>query len=247
MPHLAPRLLSLMSAALLLAIPAHAAKPPTFAPVDSPLVTKAPIATDFVMGHAEAPVILIEYASFSCPHCARFHKKELPILIEEYVKTGKMRYILRPFPLNDPALKASLLVDCVGEQSGPDRYYTFARALFDAQDKWAFETNWMSALSTFARVGGVGPEQFDQCITDTRREVKVLNIKRDGGKELKVNHTPYFFINGYRYDDAPSAAKMKEVIDQVLAGKVPQQQPPPSGATAPPVSPQPGTPGETKR
>lgn len=204
-------------AALTLASAAPAQAKPMFDFVDSSHLTGAPLKSDFIQGNPKAPVKLIEYASLSCTHCATFHKKVLPELAKKYIDTGKMLYILRPFPLNDPALKAALLIDCVGEEHGNDRYYTFAKVLFDAQNKWAFDATWLNSLETFAKVGGVNHSMFERCITDASREIRLLNVKRAAADELGVNHTPYFFINAHRYDDEATVEKMSAYIDDLLA------------------------------
>ena len=102
-------------------------------------LSQAPLSTDYVKGNPDASVVVIEYASLTCPHCAQFFNKQFPTIKEKYIDTGKIRFILRQFPLNEPALKAAVLVDCIGEKEGADRYYTFNHVLFDAQSKWAFD------------------------------------------------------------------------------------------------------------
>lgn len=229
---------ALAALSLLLATPAMAeGKPPAAAPAPvvqkdplmqttpgsggkskSYLVEDAPLGTDYVLGKPDAPVIILEYASLSCPHCAHFSNAVLPEIEEKYINTGKVRYILRQYPLNEPALKGAMLLDCVGEQSA-DRYYTFARVLFDAQSKWAFDGNFMEGLETIANVGGVSPQQFQGCLADTKREMKILEAKKVATEEINVPHTPYFFIDGEIYGDGPTFDAMSKFIDAKLAAK----------------------------
>jgi protein-disulfide isomerase len=183
---------------------------------DSTLIKDAPLPGDFVMGKASAPIIMIEYASLSCPHCAHFNSTTLPELEKKYIDTGKMRYILRQFPLNEPALKGAMLLDCVGEQDKA-KYYVFAKVLFDSQDKWAFDANYMTGLETIAGVGGVSKEQFQHCTNDTDREMKVLKVKKAANDELKVPHTPYIFIDGLVYEGDRTIENMSKFIDARLA------------------------------
>ena len=112
---------------------------------NSELITKAPLENDFTLGDPKAPLVMVEYVSMTCPHCAHFSTTVLPALQKKYIDTGKMKYILRQFPLNEPALKATMLLYCVGEQS-PEKYFVFAKVLFEAQNKWAFDSNYMSGL-----------------------------------------------------------------------------------------------------
>ncbi|MBV8939488.1 MAG: DsbA family protein [Alphaproteobacteria bacterium] len=211
------RIFTALLTILVFAFGAAAKEQPKFERVDSAMLSHAPYSDDFSEGQHNAPVVFIEYASLSCPHCAHFHKEIYPVLKKNYIDTGKMVYILRPFPLNEPALKAATLVDCIGEQSGAQRYYTFVRVLFDAQDKWALDMNFLSALETFAKVGGVPKETFEKCVSDPARELKLLKEKQAAAKELGVSGTPYIFINGRHYDDEFTLPKVTAYIDRLLA------------------------------
>jgi len=182
----------------------------------SNLIKDAPLSTDFVMGKPEAQLIMVEYASLSCPHCAHFSTTVLPLLEKEYINTGKMRYILRQFPLNEPALKGAMLLDCVGEQN-KDKYYVFAKVLFDAQNKWAFDSNYMSGLETIATVGGLSREQFMNCVTPTDREMKILKMKKIAEEQVKVPHTPYIFVGGEAYEGDRGFEAVSKFIDKKLA------------------------------
>jgi len=184
----------------------------------SSLISGAPLNTDFVMGDDKAKLIMVEYASLTCPHCAHFSNTVLPELEKKYIETGKMRYILRHFPINDAALKASMLTECVGEQSH-SRYYIFSRVLFDAQNKWAFDGNYMAGLETIANVGGLSKEEFMSCLSNTDREMRVLQIKKNANDELKVPHTPYIFIGGEVYAGERTVPAISQFIDAKLAAQ----------------------------
>lgn len=184
----------------------------------NPVIADAPIPSDHVLGNKDAKVIMIEYASLSCPHCAHFFNALMPDIQKKYIDTGKIRYILRQYPLNEPALRAAMLVECMGEQ-GNEKYYLFNKVLFDAQSKWAFDGNWQSALETIAGVGGVSKDQFNACITDSKRETAVLKEKLQAMNELKVPHTPYFYIGGEAYNGEISLEALSKFIDDKIAKK----------------------------
>lgn len=184
----------------------------------SSLITNAPLKSDHVMGKSSAPIVMVEYASMTCPHCAHFSNTVLPELEKRYVETGKLRYILRQFPLNEPALKAAMLLDCVGEQDS-SKYYIFAKVLFDAQSKWAFDGNYMAGLETIANVGGLSKDQFVGCLNDTDREVKLLKGKKGADEELRIPHTPFIFIAGEVYEGDRSIEEIAKFIDAKLTQK----------------------------
>ena len=75
------------------------------------LLSKQPY--DRVLGNDSAPVTIVEYSSLSCPHCAEFHEKTMPELEKKYIDSGQVRFLVRPFPLNEPALMGSMLTYCV--------------------------------------------------------------------------------------------------------------------------------------
>jgi len=179
-------------------------------------VLDAPLSDDMVKGKADAPLLMIEYASMSCPHCAHFSTTVMPQIEKTYIETGKMRYILRQFPLNEPALKAAELLDCVGEQS-MEKYFVFAKVLFDAQSKWAYDSNFLAGLETIATVGGLSKEQFQNCITPTDREMKVLKKKKEAEESVKVPHTPYIIIGNEIYEGDRSFEATSKFIDKKLA------------------------------
>ncbi len=182
------------------------------------MIKDAPLPSDIVMGKTSAPILLIEYASLTCPHCAHFSSAVLPELEKKYVETGKIRYILRQFPLNEPALKGAMLLDCIGEQD-KDRYYLFARVLFDSQAKWAFDGDYIAGLETIATVGGLSKDQFKNCITNTEREMKVLKAKKAAAEEVGIPHTPYIFIDGEIYEGDRTIEAVSAFVDSRLANR----------------------------
>ncbi|MFO0388791.1 MAG: DsbA family protein [Alphaproteobacteria bacterium] len=180
------------------------------------MIKDAPLPSDIVMGKKEAPIVIVEYASLTCPHCAHFSAAVLPEIEKKYIETGKARYILRQFPLNEPALKGAMLLDCIGEQD-KERYYVFARVLFDAQAKWAFDGDYMAGLETIATVGGLSRDQFKNCVTNTDREMKVLKAKKDAADEVGIPHTPYFFIDGEVFEGDRTVEAVSAFIESRLS------------------------------
>lgn len=184
--------------------------------IDHPAINNAPLETDFVMGKLDAPITLIEYASLSCPHCAEFHEKSLPLLQKTYIETGKLKYILRQFPLNESAMVGSMLVDCVGDTYGADRYYQHVKALFESQKRWAFDADFRKSLRAFAQAGGISPEEFKTCVNDKEREKKLLEIRKVGGEEVGVDGTPYVILNGHPHGGNRSYRAVKREIEALL-------------------------------
>jgi protein-disulfide isomerase len=204
----------LMGAAIVLpSMSANAAEEPQAEPkmfVTSPVLNQRK--TDHVLGNNNAPVTIIEYASLSCTHCGDFHRNTLPELKKRYIDTGKARLIMRNFPLNDPALKGAVLVNCLE----PEQYYTFTKVLFELQDKWAFDENFLQNLQKISSIGGVSADKFNSCISNIELEKQILTDRKEAEVELQLRSTPSFFVNGHRIEGARDVEEFGLMIQKVL-------------------------------
>ena len=169
--------------------------------------------SDIFLGDVNALVTIVEYSSLSCPHCQHFHQKVLPDLEKEFITTGKVKLILRHFPLNAPALKAAELVECSGGTSGNGASRAnFIKVLFDSQEKWAFTEDYVKNLKQIALVGGVDSAAFDSCMNNKDLEAKLLNSRQEAGEKLHITSTPSFFVNGEPLKGAPTMENLRDAI-----------------------------------
>lgn len=168
---------------------------------------------DVVLGKKNAPVTIIEYSSMSCPHCAAFHTTVLPELKKKYIETGKVRFTNRHFALNEPAFRAGLLTLCVGK----DRTAKFTDVLYQMQEKWAFESDFVGNLKKIAAVGGFGEKEFDACMENTKLQEALLLTRKRAAEELFVQSTPSLFINGKPLQGAPDLVRVEAAIKDALA------------------------------
>jgi protein-disulfide isomerase len=167
---------------------------------------------DIVLGKADAPVTIIEYASMTCPHCAHFTVATLPTIKEKYIDTGKAKLILREFPFDPRAAAAFMLARCAPE----DRYYPLVDVLFKQQEQWAASANAVEPLLQISKLAGFTQESFNACLTN-QKLLDDVNASRDrGAKDFGVNATPTFFINGTKYAGALSVDEMSAIIDGLL-------------------------------
>lgn len=198
-------------AATLAALPAFAQKKGSApAEVDvKELMQPGPL-PDLAMGKDDAPVTIVEYASMTCGHCAHFHNTVFPKFKETYIDTGKVRFIMREFPLDNLAAAASMLARC----AGGDKTYPLIEVLFQKQEQWAFvRGNPVPELFKFAKQAGFTQESFDKCLTDQTLLEQVTGVRTRANEKFGVNSTPTFFINGKRLQDAPTL----ESFDKALA------------------------------
>lgn len=168
--------------------------------------------TDRILGKADAPVTIFEYASLTCPHCAQFHNDVLPKVKKAYVDAGKVKLVFRDFPLDRLAFTAAVLARC---NQGP-QYFGFLDALFRSQASWSRAQDPIKALRNIARLGGIQPAKFDGCLNDKAQQESVAKQRFDASRRLQVNSTPSLIINGNLYSGGMTFEQIKAVVDPLL-------------------------------
>ena len=192
------------------AAPAASAPQPD-ATVDMAKVLEPGPLPDKVLGEANAPVTIVEYASMTCPHCAHFHATTLPELKKKYIDTGKARLIFREFPFDPRAEAGFMLARCSN-----DNYFPMIDVLFKQQQNWASVENAKDALLQISKLAGFSQESFEACLTDQKLLDDVRAVQKRGADEFKVDSTPTFFINGNTYKGALTIAELSAIIDGML-------------------------------
>ena len=187
------------------------AVPPPEATFDSVPVTAA----DNVLGRAGAPVTIVEYASFTCPHCAQFHTDILPGLKKAYIDTGKARLVYRDFPLDRAAFAASVVARC----ATGNRYFGIVDLLFREQARWTGARDPMAALRRLATLSGISKKKLDACLKDEKIQNAVLQQRLTATQKFNVTSTPTLIVNGAKYHGGLTLEQFRAVIDRALAGK----------------------------
>ena len=169
---------------------------------------------DFIIGNNNAPITVIEYASMSCNHCADFHIKTLPKLIENYVDTGKIKIVFRDFPFNYPALLGSMVLRCIPK----DARYQYTQALYKLQHKWVNRENNKTTqeLYKIMQGGGMTKEEFNSCIKNVNLEKNILEDLMDAQNEFNIKSTPSFLINGLLVEGNKSLKDFSKIIDRLI-------------------------------
>lgn len=166
-------------------------------------------------GDPNAPVTVIEYASLTCHHCQNFHKTTWPSLKAKYVDTGKVRFVMREFPLDPLATAGFMLARCAGE----GKWYPVVDLLYTS-DTWAHAEKPVDALAQTMRQAGVTREQFDSCLRDEKLYQNVVETSRRGS-QFGVSSTPTFFINGRKEVGALTLEQMEKIIEPLLQARAP--------------------------
>ncbi|MGE5514733.1 MAG: DsbA family protein [Bacteroidota bacterium] len=153
---------------------------------------------DHVMGKADAPITIIEYASTTCGHCANLHVNTLPKLKAEWIDTGKARLIYRDFPTSPAHLSigASMIAQC----AGPDRYFGVLSLIMEQQEKWMSAANPLDGLKKLVRLAGMTGEDVDACIAKQDLATAIQERARAGNALYGVESTPTLIINGTKIE-----------------------------------------------
>jgi protein-disulfide isomerase len=165
---------------------------------------------DMVMGSAKAPVTVIEYASASCPHCARFNNDVFPALKTKYVDAGKVRWVFREFLTPPPELAAAVFMTarCVG----PAHYFAVIDAAFHAQEKIYSTGDLMTPLRKIATDNGLDDKAFQACLGD-QKGFDALNarVERYATRD-QIRSTPTFLIGGARLEGEQTLQALETAI-----------------------------------
>ena len=196
----------LAAAALLGSAPLALAQGPTV----EELMRPGPL-PDLVLGKADAPVTIIEYASMTCPHCANFHKTTYPALKSKYIDTGKVKFIFREFPLDELAVAASMLARC----AGGEKAIAMIDVLFASQEKWAVRQP-IPVLLQIAKQAGFTEKTFDECLKDQTLYNNLMAMRERGTKDYKVESTPTLFVNGKVLKGGATIEELEKAIEPLL-------------------------------
>lgn len=171
---------------------------------------------EMVQGDPDATIEVIEYASFTCPHCASFHANQYEELKANYIDTGLIRFVYREVYFDRPGLWASMLARCGGEL----RFFGIADMLYENQAEWlAVRDDPAVIVDQLRRIGitaGMEAEQIDACLQDADTARTLVTWYEENAAEDGVRSTPSFVINGELYSNM-SYADFAAVLDAELA------------------------------
>jgi len=205
-PALARRQLIAVSA-LLLASPAWAQS--AFAQSNDPRMAER------TLGPADAKVVVTEWFSLTCTHCAAFQKDTFVEVKAKLIDTGRIRYVWRDFPLDQVALTAAM----VARALPPERYEPFVTALLASQDRWAFArgVNSTEELAKLAALAGLSRQTFNATIGDADLKRAILSGQEEAEKKSGVTSTPSFVINGKLISGAVTYDNFARAVDAAAA------------------------------
>lgn len=167
---------------------------------------------DHQIGSESAPVTVIEYASPTCPHCAAFHNDVYPAFKEQYIDTGKVLFVLRPFVRN--VLDA--VVFMLAEAAGPDQFHNIIETYFRTHGQWTTAEAPRDALLGIAQQIGFTEATFDAALLNQDLFDKMEGMREQALEEFGLEGTPTFYINGQQLTGDKTLEQLAEVIDPLV-------------------------------
>lgn len=170
---------------------------------------------DMVQGSPDAKVEIIEYASYTCPHCASFHAGPYKDLKKDYVDTGKVKFVFREVYFDRFGLWASMIARC----AGPDRFFGMTDLLFTEQSLWSRAGGPAAIVAELRKIGlkgGMEEAQLNACLEDADNAQALVAWYQENAERDDVGSTPSFLINGEPYSNM-NYADFSAIIEENLA------------------------------
>lgn len=159
-------------------------------------------------------VVVIEYFSPTCPHCAYYQKEIMPKIKSKYVDNNKIIYIVREFIGNKLDLDAAVLARCGNTK---DHFFKFMELLLAQQDTWSTNKHYREMLINIGKIGGITQDAYEKCLNDNALVSLLIENTKLAVRSTKFNGTPAFFINGEQLTDPYSVEGLSKAIDSALA------------------------------
>ena len=190
-------------------------------PTKAGILASASSLPEMSLGRPDAPVTLVQYASLTCPYCKRFDAEVFPVLKREYIDTGKVRYILRDFPIGRTSGQSSIALRCAAHAKSFELYSLFLAS----QPSWVSQEVRLDPIAEIAAKAGVTRAAFDACRADAAL-VEALKAEKDRGRKLGIIGTPNFFIEDKLVKKALNADELRAALDAALATRTASAAPP---------------------
>ena len=167
---------------------------------------------EFFLGNKDAKIVVIEYASMTCIHCATFHKQVYPKIKKNYIDTNKIKFIFRDFPLDKQALFASVLAKCAPK----DKYFNFVKLILTNQEKWiSNDDTFMNKLRNIGKLAGLNENKINSCFKDEKMVDNIIRTRSIGEEKYNISSTPSLIINEKKYS-AMSYENFEKIIERLI-------------------------------
>jgi protein-disulfide isomerase len=172
------------------------------------------IVEEMSLGNPEAEVTVVEYASFTCPHCRTFHEDTFKDLKADYIDTGKIHFIYREVYFDRFGLWAGMLARC----GGSERYFGFVDAIYESQSEWLASRDPATIaddLRKLGRTAGLTDDEVNACLKDQTKAEALVAVFQENATADNIDSTPSFVINGTKHSNMSYDA-FREILDEAL-------------------------------
>lgn len=169
---------------------------------------------EMAQGNEDAAVTLIEYASYTCPHCANFHEGPYKQLKSDFIDTGKIRFVYREVYFDRYGLWASMVARC----AGPDKFFGITDLIFKGQSEWTKAggaSEIVDELRKIGRLAGIESESLEACLQDGDKAQTLVAWYQENAERDGISSTPSFLLNGKMIENQPYA-DLKQLIEAEL-------------------------------
>ncbi len=170
---------------------------------------------DMIMGKLDAPVEVVEYASFTCPHCADFNQTVFDQLKANYIDTGKVKFVYREVYFDKFGLWAAMVARC----AGPEKYFPVAEMIYETQKQWIGDGDAAAIAENLRKIGlkaGLTKEAIDACMNDNAMAQAMVTTYQANATKDEIDSTPSFVIDGEKYSNM-SYEDFATILDEKLA------------------------------
>ena len=171
---------------------------------------------DRSLGSPAAPILMVEYAAPTCPHCAAFDTQIFPLIKRKYIDAGKVYYVFRVFPLNSVDVAAEAMARCLPAEN----YFSFIDQLYRNQPKWDPEYGVADVRGGLVQMGAtahMSAREVDTCIADTAQQLQITKVGQDAQTKYDVNGTPSFIVNGQMRVGESTWQDWQDYLNKLLA------------------------------
>jgi protein-disulfide isomerase len=169
---------------------------------------------DMVLGNPEASVVMVEYSSLTCPHCATYNAGAFQQIKENFIETGQVFYIKREVYFDRYGLWAAMVARCGGEA----RYHGMIELIYQTQSTWAASSDPMQVANNLRRLGrqaGMNDTEINACLEDSDMALALTEFYQQNAETYGIRSTPSFVIDGQLYSNM-AYAEFERILNEKL-------------------------------
>lgn len=172
----------------------------------------------YIIGSDTAPVTIVEYADFQCPACGEFDTVQWPEVYDKLVRTGKLRWIFKDYPIDQLHSNARLAAHAAACADDQGKFWQMKERIYAYQARWEFGGGQYGKFRDYVKEVGGDPSSWDACMKAATHAGRIQATQQEGAL-LGVNSTPSFLINGRIYPGVQGSDAIRHTVDSLIAAR----------------------------